>query len=363
MTESKNLGRGMLLMSFSALFLVLSGRLGISFLFAVFCLLPLFFKTEIFQRSTLGGYSLIAFPTIASFLGVFYLAWLFGVDPKKLLIGEAYRVTRNLEFVDFVIYGLMGLSLYFSDTQRNLINLIQNQKGIITLGLTALVFYFFGEGCPYDVLIGIGTIAVAVGLMNREHLKTPSVIVVCLLQLILWISFFQSKQSELTRFSQYQPILTNETWSNITAQLRKSSKTLFLTPHFSVFTISSNVNPSTTPITPDYTSRLLGKMWTDFDFILVENPMSDIQDQNALKNHLSRIYYGLEPDLQLVYSQENFKLFKSKRSLPTILVTPKAIQTPLSSQTFYDWVLLIVLSVSYLFYINLNARKKLQNSP
>jgi hypothetical protein len=336
-----NLSRGVLLMGFSSSLLVLSGALGIAYALALFTLVPILIRGDLFRESVTGGFLVLIFPTAAALSGLFFLAWLYHKSAADLAFMSPVTLSLYFEYLPWLPYLLL-LPVLAQPWGRSIMARIFNLKTPI-LGVLAYIFAAaLGKEFSMETILGMTAIGAGLEFLNRQQLSHFHLLAALTFSAAAWLSPVTMHQN---------PTIHGSSWHALQGWVRAKVKgqVLILSPKYTQITLgSSNRHEFLTPDGVHFRQRLILGNFQGIGRLVVEIPTRRTA-VDGLARYQERYFFSPPEGLKLVFDDETFRVYdrNPKNS------DPRINQGPLSQGLPDPWSLIRDVFLGVLFLAGL----------
>ncbi len=332
-----NLGRGVLLMGFSSALLVLSGALGIAYALALFALVPILIRGDLFRESVSGGFLVLTFPAAAALSGLFYLGWLYHLAPGDLAFMSPVTLSLNFEILPWLPF-LPLIPVLAMPWGRSVMARIFSLKTPV-LGILAYVFASaLGKEFSLEAILGMTAIGAGLEFLNRQQLSLFHLLAAVSFSAAAWLSPVTVHQS---------PAIRGSSWHALQAWVRAGveGQVMILSPRHTLMTLGApNRHEILRPGGVNFRQRLILGNFQGIGRLVVEIPKGRAA-VDTLARYQERYFFSPPKGLQLVFDDETFRVYDRNPKM----AAPRITEGPLSKGLPDPWRLIRDVFTGVLF--------------
>lgn len=278
--DVKRSSKGIFLIAIGLAVLLTSGGIGVSNFMSLFIFLPLLLHTLFKDKYTLGPLFLIAFPSMATIFGIFYLSWLANIDIEKILFIHEHRFINYKSllywtiFIPIIIYRIRTIGL----NARQL--LIRNSAIIIPL-LAQVILITLDRSYQNYSFIAIALILTALNMLSSKSNKKAILSASLYLTFSSWLIFSFAPKGEIDNF--YNSILNDHPYkTSLDYDVQnwfinnKTKKAIALSNDVYRLSMLDSTNDILTPISKNFQKELAYSL-IEYDTIIISKEYLDKQ--------------------------------------------------------------------------------------
>lgn len=360
-SNSGNQGRGILLMAISSPLILLSGNIGVAILLAIICSAPLFLKSDVFQKSLLGGHIILSFPGVAAFFGLVYLSWLYKIPIENIIFHTSQSNTSPRVIFHWIPFLILIIPLIFKIKTLKISGFLLKLKSPIILFISLIILIMLGRDFKLETMLGLAALGMGFEYLNRSNIRTRHFFKVALFLLASWALELRSPLPESSKFYKLQKSVSSTEWIRVNHWLGSGSdeKVLFLSHQYAPYSlVKEHAKMTLNYLDDEFSERIRHNNFDGIDKLVIELP----EDSEVRRNwHLvqKKLFFNPPKSFKLADKTERFRLY-TRGTNPSLLDKNQDnslffyLTSPLSP--FFDALrggfILLLLILSRLYYLH-----------
>lgn len=352
--------RGIFLVAIGLPVLISSAEIGLTSFAAIFLFLPLLARHLFLKKHVTGSLMLFAFPSIATFLGITYLAWLSGIDLKNIFFMHG-KINGDFNSLKLWIIFLPILIYRYKTFSRKIVDIITYNYDIFIPFTAQITLIANDRNYPTDAYISISLVLLALKMLKSKSSSRILLTGSIYLTIISWgslsvISNSQTKEFLNATFNESSYIKSEDYKFQNWAIKMLNKKSIILSGDQYRLSIFDENNFLTTPNSKLFEKKVLNI--EEYDYIF-----SSRTEYDKLKSKFSHFQNTRDHNLKnfsIVFSNNKWVAFKKSNHTYGIGTSEKNDFYSSFNNLFLKEFLymLILIDVVLCFYIFFKSRKK-----